>query len=127
MRSDRCIIEERADSFLSNPNAGVFAGRRRMGTESLLDLLAERIADDSTANVVRVKDKNNLLEHIRSSMIAEKQNHILLYIEVGMEEFDLITKMFPSAHIYGAKELCHQVPVCFKEYISENSYGCELD
>jgi len=98
-----------------------------MGTESLLDLLAERIADDSTANVVRVKDKNNLLEHIRSSMIAEKQNHILLYIEVGMEEFDLITKMFPSAHIYGAKELCHQVPVCFKEYISENSYGCELD
>jgi len=59
-------MTDRIDSFLSNPNAGALTGERRMSTESLLDLLADRIAEDGAANVIRIKEKNDALERIRS-------------------------------------------------------------
>ena len=126
MQQDQYTVTDRADSFLSNPNAGMFAGKRRMGTGPLLDLLADRLAYDSTANVIRVKERNNMLDYIGSSMMPEKSNHILLYVEVDVSESDLIARTFPLAHIYRAKELCHQVPVCFKEHVSDDDYNCKL-
>ena len=126
MQQDQSTITDRVDAFLSNPNAGMFAGKRRMGTGPLLDLLAERMAYDSTANVIRIEERNNMFEYIRSRIMPEKNNHILLYVEVDMSESDAIARTFPQAHIYRVRELCHQVPVCFREHVSDDEYKCEL-
>lgn len=125
MLRNQNLILKRIDSFLSNPNAGVLTGERRMGTEQLLDLLADRIAEDSSANIVRIKEKNGLLDRIRSEIIPGKKNHIILYADVDAPESDLVVGAFPYAEVYRAKELCHQVPVCFRESSSEKSYSCE--
>jgi len=43
---------------------------------------------------------------------------------MDLEESDLIISAFPDAQIYKAKELCHQVPVCFKEPLSHHIGSC---
>jgi hypothetical protein len=117
---------DRIDSFLSNPDAGILRGERRMGPEPLLDILADRIAEDDSANVIYVKEKNNLLEKIRSETVPGKKNHIILYADFDTAESDLITRTFPDAEVYRAKELCHQVPVCFREPAPGGISKCEL-
>jgi len=85
-----------------------------MSTGSLLDLLAGRIARDDSANVIRVTEKEGMLDRIRSRMVPEENNHILIYVDLDGNESELVVAMFPDAHIYLAKELCHQVPVCYR-------------
>jgi pyocin large subunit-like protein len=121
MRKDRCPIGGRIDSFVSNPDAGTLTGERRMGTERLLDMLADLLAEDDSANVIRIMKKNGVLDTVRSEIRPEKKNHILLYVDIDLKETDLIITEFPDAQIYRAKELCHQVPVCFKESASSNN------
>jgi len=124
MRNDRCLLADRIDSFISRPDAGMLRGERRMGTECLLDMLADRIAEDEHANVIRVKRTDDVLS-IASKIVPGKNDHILIYIaDAGV--FDTIVKNFPEACVYGAKELCHQVPVCFRESIPaiERVDGC---
>ncbi|MCL2296539.1 MAG: hypothetical protein FWC29_05640 [Methanomassiliicoccaceae archaeon] len=120
------MMIDRIDSFLSNPGARVLRGERRMGPESLLDVLAERIAEDHSANVIYVKEKNNFLESIRSDMAPGKVNHIILYADLDLAESDLIIKTFPDAKVYRAGEICHQVPICFREPVPDDICSCEL-
>ncbi|MCL2890923.1 MAG: hypothetical protein FWF40_03415 [Methanomassiliicoccaceae archaeon] len=111
MRNELCIAG-RIDSFVSRPDAGMLRGERRMGTERLLDMLADRIAEDECANVIRVKEVNEI-QDIASKIVPCKIDHILLYTS-DAEAFDAVLREFPNACVYGAKELCHQVPVCFR-------------
>ena len=116
MRKERCNISERIDSFVSRTDAGMLTGERRMGTECLLDMLADRLAGDEHTNVIRVKGKDDV-PSVRSKIVTDKNNHILLYFaDPGVSE--MILQEFPEACVYGAKELCHQVPVCFREPVS---------
>ena len=94
-----------------------------MGTERLLDMLAGRIAEDEYANVILVKDVNDIPD-IASEIVPGKMNHILLYTE-DIKAFDTVLREFPDACVYGAKELCHQVPVCFRGSVSKFSINME--
>jgi len=126
MQQDQLSLTDRIDSFLSRPDAGMLKGERRMGTGPLLDMLAERISLDESARVICVIERENALDHIGSQIKAGKKNHILLYVDVELAVTDQISEMFPDAQIYRVKELCHQVPVCFKESSSflEKDLGC---
>jgi hypothetical protein len=95
-----------------------------MGPEQLLDELAEYISYDNSANIIRIKEKKNILDHIRSEIVAGKKNHVLLYVEIKVAESDLILTAFPDVPVYRAKELCHQLPVCFKESLGGRNETC---
>ena len=116
MRNDRRNIADRIDSFVSRLDAGMLTGERRMGTERLLDMLADRMAEDVYANVILVKKMDDVHD-IASKIVLDKINHILLYITNSTVSETILWK-FPNAFVYVAKELCHQVPVCFRESIS---------
>jgi len=115
MKDEICPLSDKIGSFIVNPDAGIVAGKRRMGTEALLDTVADRISGDPDANVIRVKDENDAMEYVRSAFDAGKKNHVLLYVEIPIKESDGIIAEFPGVQIYRVKELCHQVPACFKE------------
>jgi len=108
---------DRIDPFVSNPDAGVITGARRMGTVSLLDTVADRIAESDSDNVIRIKEKDDVLDRIRSETVTDKKNHIFLYVDIDPAETDIIAAEFPDAQVYRSKELCHQVPACFKENV----------
>ena len=120
MSQQKHLIAERIESFLRNPDGGTLTGERRMSTESLLDMLADRISEDGSANVICIKEKEGFLTQVRSKIAAEKKNHILLYADVDPAESALVKELYPKAQLYRAKELCHQVPVCFKEPAADN-------
>jgi len=108
-------LSVKINSFIFDPNAGTVTGKRRMGTDALLDAVAEEISKDPKANVIRVTEEDGAIEYIRARIGAEKKNHVLLYAELAPKEAERIMKEFPDAQIYRVKELCHQVPACFKE------------
>ena len=84
-----------------------------MGTECLLDLLADRISNKSGTNIVRITDRRDVTD--RSHPIdPDVEYHVLLYVDIDDDEYDIIAGIFSHATIYRAKELCHQVPMCFK-------------
>ncbi|MDR0778431.1 MAG: hypothetical protein LBE48_03215 [Methanomassiliicoccaceae archaeon] len=114
----------RIDSFLSDPNAGTLTGERRMGPEKLLDMLADRLADDDSVNIIRIMDHRNVHNFISSGIRAGKTDHILIYVDLSTEATNDILASFPDAHVYKAKELCHQVPVCFRETVTRWSPAC---
>jgi len=115
MKEEICPLSDKIGSFITNPDAGIVAGKRRMGTEALLDAVADRISEDPEANVIRVTDENDAAGYIGSRIAAGKKNHVLLYVEIPLNDSDRIAAEFPGAQIYRVKELCHQVPACFKE------------
>jgi len=123
MHNDRCRLADRIDSFVSRPDAGMLRGERRMGTERLLDMLADRIAEDECANVILVKAADDV-QDIASKIVPGKMDHILLYT-TDVKAFDTVLREFPGACVYGAKELCHQVPVCFRGSVSMTEHGDE--
>jgi hypothetical protein len=114
------------DSFLSNPDAGTLTGERRMGPENLLDLLADHIMKDDSANIIRITDAKNVSEFIGSKRIAGKTDHILIYIDLSPDVTKDIITLFPDTHIYKAKELCHQLPVCFRETATSCDLTCRV-
>ena len=127
MQQDRSQFIDRMESFLSNPDAGMLRGDRRMGTELLLDMLADRVSADGS-NVIKVKNAEGIFDHVSSKIISGEVNYILIYIDIGVEETNTLVKMFPDVQIYKAKELCHQVPVCYRETLSDNkgSFVCSV-
>jgi len=127
MQQDRSQLSERMESFLSNPDAGMLRGDRRMGTEPLLDMLADRISADGS-NVIKVKKEEGMFDHISSKIISGKENFILIYVDIGVEETNSMVKMYPDVQIYKAKELCHQVPVCYRESLSDSkgNFVCSM-
>jgi hypothetical protein len=125
MRDRRCSIMEKIDSFISHPDAGMLTGERRMGTEHLLDLLADRIAEDDSANVILVKEMIDI-PGISSKTVPGKIDHILIYFDTE-GTFDTIVQRFSDACVYGAKELCHQLPVCFRGSAVGHIYRCSCE
>jgi hypothetical protein len=119
MPEERTQLNERIESFLSHPDAGMLKGDRRMGTELLLDTLADSIIEKGN-NVIRIKKHDGLMEYISSNIVSKKKNFILLYVDIGLDETNLIIERYPEAPLFKAKELCHQVPVCYKESISDD-------
>ena len=119
MRDTLPPIIDRIDSFLSHPDARTLRGERRMGAQLLLDMLADRISLDDSANIIRIKEVNekNLIAYIRSNIVSGKNNFILLYADTDAAN---IIAAFPDTRVFRAKEICHQVPVCFKEPILDN-------
>jgi len=115
MPKDRCTFADRMTAFISDPDARVLTGKRRMGTEALLDALADHMEKDASANIIRVTDSKWTADSIRSGTDSGKRNHVLFYVEIDPKRIGEILEEFPDVRIYGAKELCHQVPVCFKE------------
>jgi hypothetical protein len=122
MKDTHPQIIDRIDSFLSHRDAKTLRGDRRMGTELLLDMLAERISLDDSANIIRIKEENkeNSMDHIHLQIVAGKDNYILLYADIDAAN---ILAVFPDVKIFKAKEICHQVPVCFKEPILDSMGG----
>jgi len=112
----------RVDSFISSPDASTLTGERRMGVECLLDLLAKRITETSGNNVIRITEVHGAAGRVRELIDPERENHIILYVDICDKEYEAITASFPRATVYRAKELCHQVPVCFKGVTGHN--GC---
>ncbi|MDR2866623.1 MAG: hypothetical protein LBV13_04400 [Methanomassiliicoccaceae archaeon] len=106
---------DRIDSFISNPHAGTLTGERRMGAERLLDMLADRLAEDDSRNVIRITENNDIIGLIRSKMRYDKEGHVIIYFDLDADETDVLLRTFPDTQIYRAKEICHQVPVCFRE------------
>ncbi|MCL2712497.1 MAG: hypothetical protein FWD37_04405 [Methanomassiliicoccaceae archaeon] len=90
-----------------------------MGVECLLDLLANRIAKNYGNKVIRIRTNKNAIGRITKRIDPEKRNHVILYEEIDRCLYDLVVNTFPYATIYGARELCHQVPVCFKVLAGE--------
>jgi hypothetical protein len=121
---DRDQMTARIDSFLSNRDAGTLTGERRMSPEKLLDMLAGRIMMDDTANIIRIRSKDDLSELLISGRRVTDRDHVLIYIDLSMDETAHIMTAFPDAHIYRAKELCHQVPVCYREFIVRCHPSC---
>ena len=115
MKDEVCPLSDKIGSFITDPNAGIVAGKRRMGTENLLDTVADQISEDPNANVIRVTDEDDAFGYVGSRIVAGKKNHVLLYVEIPIIESDRIIAAFPGVQIYRVKELCHQVPACFKE------------
>jgi len=115
MPKDRCTFAERMTAFITDPDARMLTGKRRMGTEALLDMLADHMEKDASANIIRVTDNEWTTERIRSETDGGKRNHVIFYTEIDPKRIWEILEELPGVQIYGAKELCHQVPVCFKE------------
>ena len=90
--------------------------------ECLLDLLAERITKTSGDNVIQITDVNGAADRVRELIDPERENHVILYADIGENEYDLIAGL-PCVTTYRAKELCHQVPVCFKGSLSRDVCG----
>ncbi|MCL2333561.1 hypothetical protein [Candidatus Methanoplasma termitum] len=121
MRNTQPPIIGRIDSFLSRSDAKTLRGDRRMGTGALLDMIADRISIDDSVNIIRVTEEHekNSLNYIHSMITMKKNNFILLYVDIDAAN---IIAAFPDAKVLKAKEICHQVPVCFKEPVL-NSFG----
>lgn len=108
-------IRDKMDYFLSDPHAGILTGERRMGTDELLDMLAEHlILDNSESNIISIKGNEYPMDRIREE-IKEGSNHILLYGPICKEDLDMIIHEFPEASVYRGQELCHQLPACVRE------------
>jgi len=81
-----------------------------MGTECLLDLLAERLRAGG-ANVIKIKCKGNITRLPRSFAAPGVRRHVIVY---DISLYDIALRSFPDSEVYGARELCRQMPVCFK-------------
>jgi len=104
-------IISRMDSFLSEPGAGILAGNRRMGTDALMDTLAERL--ERRAKVIRIKSTEDMIERVRQETCDDV--HVVIYCRIGDDELNAVMREFPKAHVYRAQELCHQLPACVRE------------
>ncbi|MDR0335052.1 MAG: hypothetical protein LBH69_04115, partial [Methanomassiliicoccaceae archaeon] len=96
MRKESGRMADRIDSFILNPDAGALTGERRMGPVPLLDMLADRLSEDDTANIIRVTESDDAVSFIKSGIRSDKKNHVIIYADVDVRDTDSIIAEHPN-------------------------------
>lgn len=114
------VSEERMEIFVNAEDGSVLTGKRRTGTERLLDdlykFLIKRFPE---RHIVAIKGRDDVDVIIKNFL--PKDSIVLIYSVFDFPDWDLKIKENATSNVtvYCGQELCHQVPACFKSVIAE--------
>lgn len=112
------LSERRMESFVGSGDGAMMAGKRRTGQVRLMEDLHRYLKENLPgSNIFTVKEGDEIENILPDSLPG---NSIVLIHFVSKNphwEKSVRNRAISTVTVYWGQELCHQVPVCFKNTV----------